>query len=207
MNMSDYKDTTLIALNQKEIISIGVFKDNSIIFSNIEPLNLAIEEDIDDIKILKGDEGEIKADNEFEEFDDEIDNNIVEDEKDIDIGIDAELDKEIDKIDTEDINIQENKTDETNPTFDANRQKEEIKNTQNSIRLLDTIKSSIEDFYKLELYESDFIEKIIIATDNKLSQTTKEFIEDEILLDIELINIDTSEILSKLAHEESIDEV
>jgi hypothetical protein len=209
LDKEDRSGVKLVLLNQKDTISVGIFRDGTIIFSTIETLYTPIaqetrvgivDEDIEDIV-------EDKIDDEFSEFEDDIDEDMIDTGDDIEI--DEDLNSDLESLDggtNADISI-DDMGDDQDSQYKRDQQRALEQDTQNSIKILGIIKSSIDDFYKSDLYESDFIEKIIIATDEKLSKHTKEFIEDEILLDIDLINIDVSEVLSKLAYEESVHEV
>ncbi|DAB35043.1 MAG TPA: hypothetical protein CFH82_02270 [Sulfurospirillum sp. UBA12182] len=62
--------------------------------------------------------------------------------------------------------------------------------------------SSIKEFYHNDLYESDFIEKIVIFDGYEVSSDLIELIENELMMDIELHKIDLGESICDMAMKE-----
>ena len=191
-------ETTLYVLNQKESVSIAIFDSNTLLFSahiksnkdvvvetketissiDEDPIDNFIQDEDDDMDFFEDDE-------EFEDM--------ALDEDEVDTSINDEIkEKSIDSEDTEE-----------KSKYEEAKERESQYEIKRSMELLAHIKNSITEFYKSEIYESDFINKVVIATDEKLSSHVCEFIEDEILIDIELININLSQVLSKIAFEET----
>ena len=190
-------ETTLYVLNQKESVSIAIFDASTLLFSaHLKSNKDAVVETKEDIRL---DEDPIDSfiqdeddDMDFFEDDEEFEDMAL-DVDDVDTTINDDIKEK--NIDNDDI--------EEKSKYEEAKEKESQYEIKRSMELLAHIKNSITEFYKSEIYESDFISKVVIATDEKLSTHVCEFIEDEILIDIELININLSQVLSKIAFEET----
>ena len=64
------------------------------------------------------------------------------------------------------------------------------------------LKSSIEEFYRNPLYESDFIEDIVIYDNYEMSQTVFDILESELLVRIELQKVKTLELMFEMARKD-----
>ena len=198
----EFTETTLYILNQKENLSIAIFNASGLIFSAHTLLNEFNIDDTTEVSDNKDKESvsdilDTPAEDEdldFEEFDDEFDDTIIEDTNTDNKDIDESAD---------DKSIQESEDLTVSGVDDSNKTIQNEYDMKKSFEILNYIKDSIADFYKNELYESDFIGSVVIATDEKLSIEVCEFIEDEIMLSVEILNINIPKILCAMAYDEN----
>jgi hypothetical protein len=184
-------ETTMYLFNTKETITFVVVKNKIILFSDhIYLLKIIPPEDTtsnDEIVELPKDND---FDSEFSEFEDDLDDHIFNASEDM-LDDDLVFDEKVEHTSAPSL--------EKAKTTKAYSNEADI---QKSIELLGYIKNSIEDFYKNALYESEFISKVVIATDEKINIDVGKYIEDEILIDIELLNVDKAALISKITHDE-----
>jgi hypothetical protein len=130
-------------------------------------------------------------------FDDEAvqdlgDDNMVDlDELSVDLGDEMESAPVSDNI--EDALVEESTVKSIN-----------IENAGNDLKLADFIKGAILDFYKNPLYESSFIDKLLIADGYEQNDDTKIIMENEIMIPVEIKKIDLPLALVDMAISESV---
>jgi hypothetical protein len=79
-----------------------------------------------------------------------------------------------------------------------------IENAGNDLKLADFIKGAVLDFYKNPLYESSFIDKLLISDGYEQNEDTKIIMENEIMIPVEIKKIDLSLVLVDMAISESL---
>ena len=149
----DGKERVFI-LNSFGFIAIAIYNKNKLKFSSFFTLSTSsiIEEDIN-----------------IDE--DEEDENIIE----LDL-IDDDNDLFNDEIDTEALlNAVEHEND-----MDGNG--EDLDIFSRDLKMIEYLKNSISEYYKNELYDSDFVEEVVIYSDITLSQEVSQMIEDQLFL-------------------------
>lgn len=70
------------------------------------------------------------------------------------------------------------------------------------VELHNFIKSSIEEFYKNDKYENDFIHDISIANACNLTDDVVKYIKDELMMNIEILKVDIAKATAKIIEEE-----
>jgi len=77
-----------------------------------------------------------------------------------------------------------------------------IESLGSDLRILEFVKTSLTQFYKNDMYESSFIEKIMIADPYFEAPDIKNLLENELMMSVEHKKIELSEITAALAVEE-----
>ena len=173
-------DTTLYLLSNTNSMTIMIFRGKQFLYGTF--VNIAKEEDL--------------LDSGFEN--DTFSNNSMEDEM-MDEMMD-EIDLDID--DTEDIlNILETQSTQ----IDENEEKVvKIKNKLfgQDLRFVKYLDASLREFYDSDLYVSDFVNKVIVFDAAKLNVDIIKYLEDELLVEIEVIPASIDKVLIDLIKKE-----
>lgn len=180
INIKNENKNVLYIYNHENSISMMVFDQNTMKFSSFFS-TIKSDDGIDEYKELSS-----------------------VDTSDLENVISKEDDK-FDQLDSlEDINFIENSSDRE--IFeDMNADFANIKNLEESVDdisketiLMNYIRLSIEEYYKNDLYDSHFIDKILIFDDTKLEKSFLSLLESELLIETSIVEIDTLKDLNKL---------
>ncbi len=69
-------------------------------------------------------------------------------------------------------------------------------------RYIKYLNAALKEFYSNELYESDFIESVKIYDDNSLSQDVVDYIQNKLLLDVDIVKVNIKNAVIELATKE-----
>jgi len=173
-------------LKMHSFACIAIFSQNKLLYSSFMKFKT-------DEKQKSGSEAD-NSDTAFGDFfdDEEVqelgDDNMVDlDELSVDLG--DELDSAPVSDNIEDAVVEEQKE---KPIIS-------IENAGNDLKLADFIKGAVLDFYKNPLYESSFIDKLLIADAYEQNDDTKIIMENEIMIPVEIKKIDLPLILTDMA--------
>ncbi|MCI4398941.1 MAG: hypothetical protein JHC37_00125 [Campylobacteraceae bacterium] len=172
---------TMCILKQKTSATIAIFTKDSLLFSNYIILKADTPQ---------GEENETKKQEEkiFGE-EDEFDEEKLVDLDDIALDL-----KEDNSEMSEFMNIPSDEQEDVSTMS--------IESLGSDLRILDFVKTSLNQFYKNPMYESSFIEKISIADPYFESPDIKNLLENEIMLPVTHKKIELCDITSDLAIEE-----
>ncbi len=169
-------DTTLYLLSNTNSMTIMIFRGKQFLYGTF--VNIAKEEDLLD----SGFENDTFSDNSMEDE--------MMDEIDLDID------------DTEDIlNMLESQSTQ----IDKNEEKVvKIKNKLfgQDLRFVKYLDASLREFYDSDLYVSDFVNKVIVFDAAKLNVDIIKYLEDELLVEIEVIPASIDKVLIDLSKKE-----
>lgn len=182
--------------NQKDSFSLSIYNGKSLLFGaffrtatsavELEEANELSLEDMEVEEQKSGVEDLIgQSTDEEDEFGEDL--NVLED-----------LDEVI-NLDSPDNNF--------NETFDTQKEESpDLENVEESLELFgrdmltyNYIKASLMEFYKNPLYKSDFIENLTIFDNSKISKTMVGFLETELMLKVEIVPVNSLEIMNDLA--------
>jgi len=182
------RETTLYILNEGKILVIIIMKENKFLYGSF--LNLDIEKDplIDEIDSIDDESGDsimlddLEADNMFDDIEkldeisdfEDIDNITMPDKADIDAMMkDGELNSE--------------------KFLDINNHSKQI---------INYLKSSLKEFYESSLYESSFVQSVEIFEYASINYEVVDYLEKELLLDVEVKKVDILKMINELSKEE-----
>lgn len=193
-------NATMYMYNQKDSFALSIFNDKNLLFAaffrtatDTAGLDEASELSLEDVELEEQKSG----------VEDLIGQSTDEDEDEFgeDLNVLGDLD-EVVNLDSTD--------DGFNETFDTHKEEsEELGNVEESLELFgrdmityNYIKASLMEFYKNPLYESDFIENLVIFDNSKISQTMIGFLETELMIKVSVTAVSSLEIMNDLAIEE-----
>lgn len=107
----------------------------------------------------------------------------------------------------EDVISLDEEEDEDEPSKEKSSKKDDISSMEefkDGVNLKNFIKSAIEEFYKSDKYETEFLDDIVIANAHDLTEDVVSFIEGELMLKVEHTDIDMSKALAKIIKKEVI---
>lgn len=173
----DGKDRAFI-LNSFSFVCISIYNKNQLKFTSFFTLLLSneiesIDEHEEELVIEKEDDENIV------QLDDLDDTLFSEDDVDTQVLLDEVDNENNDEIDSEDLDI-----------------------FARDMKMIEYLKNSISEYYKNELYDSDFIEEIIVYSDIKMSKEATGMIEDDMFLSAKVEDKSILNILNKMTREE-----
>ncbi len=185
---------TLYMLNLKDTFALAVFKEERLLFSaffklnNEELIDAESVEDWENEEEEKGVEDLVSLDGSSEE----------EDLSDIE-----EL-NELEELEELDDNIEDEIAgdDESDNEYDDNSSVEEIELFGRDLQIYKYLKAFLKEYYTNPLYESDFINDIIVYDSYEMSAEIINSIENDLLLDIQMHKVDVAEKLCDLTIKE-----
>lgn len=83
-------------------------------------------------------------------------------------------------------------------SIDDGEEEENLETFSGDMDLFDYVKSALNDYYSNELYESDFIEEMVIFTNDKISKSVIKMIEDELLMQPHIFDVDIYEQMNNM---------
>lgn len=135
--------------------------------------------------------------------------------KDFDLGLDSFENEETpeditdEQVEVEDKleNFNENLDKEFADEFDISDKKQkaefdEFNNFSDDMQFCNCIISSIEKFYKDARYAGDFIDKLLIFTNEDITQSALEFLENEIFLTPQVKSLNTLDLMMEIMQQE-----
>jgi len=215
-------NTKLYLLIQKSSITISIYREGMLLYSSFFILETPTElidhgsegseddENGDNIEDLideseeesketaqKKDKSE-SLDDEGEESTQNLDELVSLDEEFEDIGELEELDDE-EKI--EEFQEESEQQVEQQKSEESKHEEDNITNSLDDLNrgmnIINFVKSSMSDFYKNELYASEFIEDVEIADSTEVSSDVLDYIKDELLLNVNIKTIDINSEICK----------
>jgi len=206
--------TVVYILNHSTSLTLSIFNPEMLVYSS--HFIICDETEADDLEM---------DDRQLEEMDDLLDESEQEiDELEEVVQLDQLGDDSLDSIEDLDSFV----ADSENPEFDDfddisefddfgesetddfhDEPIEEIKTdvTTNDYRLFDFIRLSIEDYYKNELYNSDFLEQCVLFDSNENSSALRDFAENELLLQCQVVHLNLVETINDLIQDEADSDV
>ena len=187
-NKKQKTKSNLFLLYTENFITLMIFDKDDLVFSaffKIPYKEFSFSEDDDEPKPQECDsiiEG-IELDNiesEDEEFDGFVDITKLDD----DTGIEEEI-------------LESAKEDVATSTLD------DLELYGREVVIFKFISSAIEEYYKNDMYESEFLEEIIIYNDSNISNDIITMIENDLFLDVELHSIDIKEEMINMSIKEA----
>ncbi len=200
--LSNYKlknKPTLYILNQEGSVTIGIFKGDTLLFGAFYKINkddiLVSSIDVDD---WESEEEEDTVENlsslDNSENEEELEN--FDDLSQLDV-LDSSFDDE-EFSDIKDERSQEDLTDSQMEDISI----EDIELYGRDLEIYKFLNKALKEYYKNDIYESDFVEQAIIFDAYDMSQEMVESIENDLLLDLQMHKIDISEIICNLSVKE-----
>ncbi len=199
------KKATLYMYNHQDSFAIAIFKEEKLLFGAFFRTSDGSDSQVGD-KILEQDWDEVEEEKgvkNFLQLDEEEEEEEYQSLDDLDELADVET---MDENLSENVNLEESF--DEGPE-DSSSQKSKDFDTEKSIELFGRnmlmykyLKSSIEEFYCNPLYESDFIEDIVIYDNYEMSQTVFDILESELLVRIELQKVKTLELMFEMARKD-----
>ncbi len=187
---------TLYILNQEESVTISVFKGDTLYFGafyKISKDDVLGSVDIDDWENEEEEsrvEGLASLDDEKNEEDEEELSNL----EDL-----SELDSfDMDTQDEEFSDIKENGDDILSDSQMEDVSIEDIELYGRDLEIYKFLNKALKEYYKNDLYESDFIEQAVIFDAYDMSQEMMDSIENDLLLDLQMHKIDIGEVVCDL---------
>ncbi len=183
------KDVRLYILNEKNALSLMIFKSTQLLFAGY----LKINSNLDEIKI-----GGKKSGSDTDAIAKDLENLVSLDdiEQSDDIG-DLDGGEQINEF------LDESSVPTPMPTSGVSESS--IESFGRGVEIYNFIKHSLEEFYKNSLYDSDFIQKILIADSTGLAKDIVKYIESEIMVTTEIKSIDIANWLCEITRLEVLE--
>lgn len=182
-------ETKLYVLCQKSYVALAIFKERRFIFGayfSVDTTEDTFKEEGAKPSISSSetnkDSNSGDADGENEDLDELV---FFEDDEDV-ISLDENDEAEISDSDED--------ADEGEISS--------IKSFQEGVDLHNYIKSSIEEFYKNDKYETEFLSDIVIADDCNLTDEVIKYLQDELMLNVKAKKIDTAKVTADIIQRE-----
>ena len=179
-------EAKLYVLCQKSYVALAVFKEKRFIFGayfSIDTTEDTFKEEGAKPSSSEVDVSDVNKDSEDEDLDELV---FFEDDEDV-ISLDDSDEEEIEDYEDED----EDESDLSS-----------IESFQEGVDLHNYIKSSIEEFYKNDKYETEFLSDIIIADSCSLTEDVKKYIEDELMLNVKTKEINIAKVTTDIMQKE-----
>jgi hypothetical protein len=199
--MRDSK-TQMFILYKVDATVITIFKAGSLLFATFLPNHN--EEDFSRTLIKKKED--MKIETKAEKDDDHED----EEEDDL-MFFDTDDDDDSDEDDLE-VSEPEPEPEEEEPEVEEEPEEEteeeklqrmlEQSSLEKGQKLLVAIKDSLDEFYKSELYSSDFVSNIVIIDTDALGDQVNSFIEDELLIPVSRTDIEIKDLFMNITKAE-----
>lgn len=171
----NFDEFITICIHNKKKFLFGVFFKIGSSEGIVDDGMISSSEEYDDELIEEDDEAD-----ELISLDDIDDVDDIDDIADIDDMDDFGSDEGFDDFEGGD-------SDEEEPVEEETREAEDI---GRDIIMLKYLKSSIQEFYANEIYNSDFIEKIVVFESSPISKEIIYYVENDLLLQLEIHKID-----------------
>jgi hypothetical protein len=182
--------TFLTALKFKSFLCVAVFNQTQLLYSSFMQIKTA------------GSEKVASADTTESTFEDFFDDDSVHS-----LGGDGMM-----ELDDLSVNLDDETSStsalSTNIEDEAFREKNlgsimSLESTGSDLRLADFIKDSLSEFYKNPLYQASFIDKILIADPICETTDSKDILENELMMSVEIEKIPVSMLLCQMAIDEA----
>ncbi len=187
-NKKQKTKNNLFLLYAENFIALSIFDGESLVFSAFfkipfKEFNFS-EEENDELKpeedgIIDGIELD-SIESEDEEFEGFVDITKLDDDE-------TDIEEEI---------LQSAKEDVATSTFD------DLELYGREVVIFKFISSAVEEYYKNDMYDSEFLEEIIIYNDSNISNDIITMIENDLFLDVEIKSIDVKESMINISIEE-----
>lgn len=190
----------LYILIQKSSVAITVFEESSLKYASffiLETDTEIIKEDepIEESKDIEERKDSKKEDDKKEstESSTDLDELVSLDEEFEDIGELEEL--------SDDENIEEFQ-EESPKEIDKRDKESDFDELNRGLNIASFIKSSLNEFYRSDVYDSSFVNEVVVADSIGVSEQVFDYIRDELLMELEVCKIDILDELCKLVKSE-----
>ncbi len=177
-------EARLYVLCQKSYVALAVFKEKRFIFGayfSIDTTEDTFKEEGEKPTSSEVNVSDVDKDSEDEDLDELV---FFEDDEDV-ISLD----------DSDEEEIQEYENEEEGEVSS-------IESFQEGVDLHNYIKSSIEEFYKNDKYETEFLSDIIIADGCSLTDDVIKYIQDELMLNVQTKEINIAKVTTDIIQKE-----
>ena len=184
----------LYILNHADSVTITVFDGLNLEFG-------AFFKTATDDNLTSGDEENWEEAEEIEGVENLVELDSIEDD---DIGGVDELDdlNELEDLDSKDISFEDIKEEDKDlGHFDEDEQSD-LELFGRDVLVYKYLKNSLEEYYKNPIYDSSFIDTVVLYDGYEISSELIDMIENELLMDIELHKIDIPEVVCDMAIKE-----
>ncbi|MFK5882549.1 MAG: hypothetical protein QM482_10110 [Sulfurospirillum sp.] len=206
--LSNYKlrnNPTLYILNQEGSVTIGIFKGATLLFGAFYKINK------DDILANSIDVDDWESEEEESSVEDlaSLDNSKDEEEEFANLDDLSQLDILDGSFDDEEFSdIKEERDAKVLPDSQMEDMSiEDIELYGRDLEIYKFLNKALREYYKNEIYESDFLEQTVIFDTYDMSQEMMESIENDLLLDLQMHKVDISEIVCDLSVKEIYNEL
>ena len=203
--LSGYKlrhNLTLYILNQEASMTIGIFKEDTLCFGAFYKIDNSVELTSSMNDNDWGDEEEESSENlvVLDELDSENPLNLDELEK-LDNVNDESNDEEFSDLE------EENSLDVPSSLEPDDSNISDLELYGRDLNLFRFLQKALEEYYKNDIYESDFIENAIIFDGYDISEEMIRSMEDDLMLNLEIHKIDIAEAVCDLSVKEAYGEI
>jgi hypothetical protein len=191
--------STLYLLNQKDSITLAVFKENTLCFGVF--YKIIVEDGLDNTGDIENWEDEEEAEDveKLAALDEESQKNEEEELTDLSeldtLESDYESDEFIDAVDSQD----------DEDVDDASI--EDIALYGRDLHIFKFLSRALKEYYNNPVYESDFLEKMVIFDGYDMSKEIVASLEDDLYLDLEMHKVDVNEVVCNLCIGEVYDQL
>ncbi len=185
---------TLYILNHQDSIAVSVFDGFTLKFG-------AFFRTTTDDNLSSGVDDDWENEEEIDSVENLVELDSIEDE---DIGGVEDL-EDLDKLDSlEDKDVDFEDVDEKNKDLDSfdDEDKEDLELFGRDVLVYKYLKTSLQEYYKNPIYESNFLDTVVIYDGFEISSELIDMIENELFMDLELHKIDLVEVINEVAIKE-----
>ncbi len=183
------REAKLYVLCQKSHIALGVFKDAKFIFGAF--FSIGSTEDT-----FKSKTDSKKASSSSDKTKAKTD--VHHDEEELDELVFFEDDEDVISLDDHDSDKKSDKDDDKEDTGSS------IEEFNEGIDLHNYIKSAIEEFYKNDKYETEFLNEIVIADNCNLTNDIIKYIKDELMISVIIKDINIAKVTADIIEKEVV---
>jgi hypothetical protein len=193
--------STLYMLNQKDSVTLAVFKEDTLSFGVFYKIN--IEEGLDDAENVENWEEEDEAEDveNLASLDDETQ---IDDEEMMDLS-------ELDTLDGDYESDSFINTDGAQGSVDYDDDEDENINMEDialygrDLHIYKFLNRALKEYYHNPDYESDFVEKMVIFDGYDMSKEIIQSLEEDLFLDLEMHKVDVNEMVCDMSIKEIYD--
>jgi len=189
--------STLYLLNQKDSVTLAVFKENTLCFGVF--YKIIIEDGLDNTEDVENWEDEEEAE--------DVEKLAALDEES---QISEEELTDLSELDTLDSNYESEEfidAGDSNDDEDVDVGIEDIALYGRDLHIFKFLSRALKEYYNNPVYESDFVEKMVIFDGYDMSKEIIASLEDDLYLDLEMHKVDVSEIVCNLCIGEVYDQL
>jgi hypothetical protein len=193
-------------LQSSNSATLSIFNNQTLLYSThflfSKEDNLKDEGDLDEMNdLIESSEESVEELDEIVHLDDE-DNDLLDDIEDLD---DIVVDE--DNLELEDVNSVDDDADNILDDEGLDDYQDEI-SLKHDMMLFEFVKHALEDYYKDDKYQSEFLSKaVIFSTDKVERETLRNYLQNELLLACNLVQVDLASIMIELSLLESTQEL